>query len=263
MKQKIIDFHTHAFPEKVADKAVSFLGDHYKMAIENDGRLKNLWESAQAANVDTIVVHASATTPKQVESINTWIGSKANGSSIIGFGSIHPDYDGDISEELNRIKTLGLKGLKLHPDFQKFNIDDPKMDRIYRELDGTLPVLFHLGDETLDYSSPRRLAKVLDRFPNIVAIGAHMGGYMRWDEAEEYLFGHNLYIDTSSCLHRMTNERFMTLIKKQGVKKVVFGTDYPIISHQAEIEKIMALPLTDTERNYILWENAAKILNLI
>lgn len=262
MKQKIIDFHTHAFPEKVADKAVSFLGEHYHMDMKNGGRLNDLCQSAQNANIDIIVVHASATTSRQVESVNTWIGEKANGTSMIGFGSIHPDYEGDIQQELNRIKHLGLKGIKLHPDFQAFHIDDPKMDKIYEKLDETLPVLFHLGDENLDYSAPRRLANVLERFPNIVAIGAHMGGYMCWDEAEEYLFGRNLYIDTSSCLHCMDGERLMELIRKHGMDKVVFGTDYPIVTHKEELKKMMALPLSECERNQILWENAAKILSI-
>ncbi|SHF54647.1 hypothetical protein SAMN02746089_02138 [Caldanaerobius fijiensis DSM 17918] len=258
--KNVIDFHAHAFPDKVASKAVANLSKHYSLKIERKGTLKDLINSAKEGGIHHIVVHSTATNPEHVETVNNWIAS-ITGNGIIGFGTIHPDYP-FIEKELCRILKLGLKGLKLHPDFQGFYIDDPKMMPIYEMIGSRMPVLFHLGDERLDYSSPRRLARVINNFPHMIIIGAHLGGYARWDEAMEYLIGKNIYIDTSSSLWRLDTKKAVTLIKKHGVEKVLFGTDYPITSHKSELERFMKLKLSTEEKEKILWENGRKLLKL-
>ncbi len=258
---KIIDCHAHVFPEKLAEKAVANLVDYYGMPWSGNGTLAQLLSSADKSGVYKIVVFSTATKKEQVESINTYIAGLTD-ARLIGFGTMHPDFE-SCETELSRMVSLGLKGVKLHPDFQGFDIDDPKMLPVYRSLaQKKLPVLIHLGDERSDHSSPKRLARVLDAVPDLTVIAAHLGGYMRWGEAEEHLIGRDLYLDTSSTLCRISPQRAGELIKKHGADRVLFGTDYPARLHDEEYTAFMQIPLTEEERLQILSLNATSLFNL-
>lgn len=256
----IFDFHTHAYPQKVAGKAVEFLNSYYRVNCMGNGSMSDLLCSADEAGITHVLVHAVATKPSQVENVNTWIARHIS-DRVIGFGTIHPQYE-HIEKELKRIRKLGLRGIKLHPDFQEFNANDPSMDIIYSNIQGNLPVLVHVGDENNDYSSPARIADVLDRYPRLTLIAAHLGGYSQWDDAEKYLIGRDLYIDTSSALWAIPSEKAVHLIRKHGVHKVLFGTDYPLTRHKDELARFMALDLTEEERRLILFDNAVSLLRL-
>ncbi|WP_129723119.1 amidohydrolase family protein [Xylanivirga thermophila] len=256
----IIDIHTHAFPKNIEPKAVNFLRKYYGLEIPCSATMDSLIKSAKQGNVDKIVVCSTATSAHQVEDINNFISYNTD-DRLIGFGTIHPDYL-DFENEIKRIQHLGLKGIKLHPDFQKFYIDDPKMFPIYEAIGDKLPILMHTGDPNVDYSSPKRLSKVLDLFPKLRIIAAHMGGYCRWSEAEEYLIGKELFIDTSSTLFKLSPKQVTDIIRKHGTHKVLFGTDYPVSSHKEELDRFFHLPLTTKEQEAILWENASELLDL-
>ena len=258
--QKIFDFHTHAYPEKIAEKSKNFLNGYYNVECQGNGTIDDLLRSAQDGGVSYLLVHAVATKPTQVENVNSWIAEHTS-EHVIGFGTIHPEY-GDILNELERIKSLGLLGLKLHPDFQGYYVDDPSMDIIYSAIEGKMPVLIHTGDENCDTSSPKRLANVLDRYPALTVISAHLGGYSQWDEAQQYIIGRDCYIDTSSSLWAMPPEKAVDIIRRHGVDKVLFGTDYPLTLHKDELQRFYALGLTDEENRKILFENAKRILKL-
>lgn len=256
----IIDFHTHAYPPEIAVKAVRFLNDYYHVRCQGDGTIEDLLRSARAGGVGTVVVHAVATKASQVEDVNNWIAAHTS-AHVIGFGTIHPGY-AHIPQELRRIRALGLRGLKLHPDFQHYNANDPSMDVVYRNVEGDLPVLIHAGDKNTEYSSPWRIADVVERFPHLTVIAAHLGGYTEWDAAEKCLIGKRLYIDTSSSLWAIPAQRAVRIIRRHGVHRVLFGTDYPLTFHKEEMARFMALPLTDEERRLILHDNAARLLGL-
>jgi predicted TIM-barrel fold metal-dependent hydrolase len=256
----VIDMHTHAYPEKVACKAVEFLNNYYHVQCQGTGRMKDLLSSAADAGVDYLLVHAVATKPSQVENVNSWIARHLS-DHVFGFGSIHPDYP-DIPRELRRIQSLGLRGVKLHPDFQEFYADSPAMFPVYKMLEGVMPVLFHAGDENSDYSSPKRIANVAEHFPGLTIIAAHLGGYSQWDEAEKYVIGKNVYLDTSSSLFKLPRERAVEIIRRHGAERVLFGTDYPLTRHREELTRFRALGLTEEEERLILFENARKLLHL-
>jgi predicted TIM-barrel fold metal-dependent hydrolase len=258
--QKIIDFHTHAFPEAVASKAVANIGNHYSIPMYGTGSIEDLIKNAKKANITYLVLHSTATRPAQVKNINNWV-AEHSGGRIIGFGTLHPDMDG-IEQEFERIISLGLKGIKLHPDFQGFKADDPKLDKIYSVMENRLPLLIHAGDANQDNSSPERIARILDKFPKLTLIAAHLGGHMQWREAMEFLVGRNLYLDTSSALAYMGTELSTKIIKAHGAKKIVFGTDYPAALHTDELKRFMELNLSSEERQDILYNNAARILNI-
>lgn len=259
---KIIDIHAHIFPEKVAAKAVESIGGYYGIPMTGAGTVEDLLESGSKINVGKYVVHSTATKVDQVSTINDFISQvQSQNDCLIGFGTLHPGLD-DIDGEVDRIIERGLRGVKLHPEFQGFSIDDDEMLPLYRAVEGKLPLLMHTGDENRTSSSPKRLAKIIGMFPRLTVIAAHFGGYSMWDESMEYLVGRNLYLDTSSSLWKLDRLKVLEIIRKHGVNKVLFGTDYPMWPHEDELERFYSLALTEDERELILWGNACKLLNI-
>lgn len=260
-KYNIIDMHTHIFPDKIAFKAVKAIGDYYGVGMSKSGTVSNLIESGRSIGVSKFVVHSSATTVEQVCSINKYIyTTQAAHPEFIGFATLHPDM-ADVACEVKNIIDLGLKGIKLHPEFQNFAIDDESMMPIYKEIEGRLPVLIHMGDKNSDLSSPLRLASVLDRFPDLVVIAAHFGGYQMWELSCEHLIGKRLYMDTSSSLYFISPTRALDMIKRHGVEKMLFGSDFPMWDHQEELQRFLQLELTEEERKAILHDNAQRLLS--
>lgn len=261
---KTVDFHAHAFPDKIAEKAAQNLETYYDMPLVSKGHFDTLLQKANAANIDKLVILSTATKPAQVENVNSYLASlvEENPDQLVGFGTIHPGY-ADYKNELRRVKKLGLRGIKLHADFQGFDLDTKEMLPVYEEIVKLgLPVLFHMGDRTYDKTSPKRLARLLDLFPEMTAIGAHLGGVFMWDESIEYLVGRNLYFDTSSTLHELSPEKFTYIVRKHGVDKILFGTDYPLSDYELEHKRFGQLDLTDEEKEKIFYKNAYKLLGL-
>lgn len=257
----IIDAHAHIFPEKIARKASDGIGSFYNMRMGYDGTLRALFEEGDAAGVDRYLVQSVATVPAQVESINNFISQcvREYPDRLYGFGAMHPDYE-NIPAEVERIISLGLRGIKLHSDFQDFNIDDERAFPIYEAAQGRLPILFHVGDPRGDRSSPERLLRVVKRFPKLTVIGAHLCGWTCWERGAE-LFAHSgVYADCSSSLYALSPERAAALIREIGVERVMWGTDYPMWGAREELERFYRLPLTQGERELILGENALRML---
>ncbi len=263
IKYMIIDAHAHIYPDKIAEKAAAGIKGFYGMDVRYDGRLDTLLGEGAAAGVDKFVVQSVATTPEQVKSINDYISDcvKKYPDKLVGFGAMHPDF-ADKEKEIERVILLGLKGLKLHSDFQKFNIDDERAYPIYEAAEGRLPILFHVGDPRYDFSSPERLLKVVKRFPKLTVIGAHFAGWSCWEKGAE-LFQHSgIYTDCSSSLYALTPDEAVGIIRKIGAERVMWGTDYPMWDAKEELKRFDRLPLTDHERELILCKNAAELLGL-
>jgi predicted TIM-barrel fold metal-dependent hydrolase len=162
---------------------------------------------------------------------------------------------------VDNIIALGLHGVKLHPDFQLFNIDDDSAMPIYECIAGKLPLLIHMGDYRYEYSHPRRLAKVLDSFPELDCIAAHFGGYTVWDEALDYLLPRRCWADTSSTMGMVEDIGYMReLVKKWGTERLLFGTDFPMWDHAEELERFNALEITGDELEAIMGGNALALL---
>lgn len=259
---KIIDAHVHIFPEKIAEKAVESIGRYYGIPMTGQGTVEYLLDCGNKAGIYKYVVHSTATRVEQVEAINNFIAEAvANNSSLIGFGTLHPGLT-DVDSEVNRVISMGLKGIKLHPDFQDFNIDDSEMLPVYRAIEGKLPVLIHMGDETKTSSRPERLLKIIKMFPKLTVIAAHLGGYQMWGESMQYLLGENIYFDTSSTLFILEKEKVIEIIRRHGVKKILFGTDYPMWTHEEELQRFYNLGLTESEQELILSRNACNLLHI-
>lgn len=255
----IIDFHAHAFPEKIVSGAVGHLENHYGIEITQSGRLEDLIQAMETAKVEKAVFFNVATKPSQVEQANKWILEHAS-EKLIPFGTLHPE-DPNWPQRLDEIAPK-VQGIKLHPDFQAFYPDDRAYWPLYSAIFARgLPILFHAGDETLPYATPERLAKVVDAFAGNNIILAHLGGYARWDEVERCLVGKDVYFDTSSAFWRLGPEEAWKLIRKHGTHRILFGTDYPVSSYAQELAWIRDYA-TEEEAELILHKNAEKLLAL-
>lgn len=257
----IIDAHAHIFPDKIAEKAVEGIGSFYDLAMKYDGKLNTLFEAGAKAGIDKFIVQSVATTAAQVESINNFIAESVNKypDKLIGFCTIHPDYP-NVEQELDRAAAMGLKGVKIHPDFQHFHIDDENAMRIYKHIEGKMPLLVHTGDFRYEWSKPERMARVLDAFPKLDVIAAHFGGWSEWERAADVYNGRRLWVDTSSSLYGITPEKARELIDFYGVDFVLFGTDFPMWGAEEELERFNKIPLTEEEREKILHINAERLL---
>ncbi|MDD4797049.1 MAG: amidohydrolase family protein [Eubacteriales bacterium] len=250
----IIDAHAHIFPAKIAQKATRAIGKFYDIPMQDgSGLAETLVQEGGKIGVHRYLVCSTATTPAQVHSINDFIaGTCRQYPQFVGLATLHPAMDRP-DDEIDRIVALGLHGVKLHPDFQQFNIDDPAALPIYRRLarEG-LPVLFHTGDARYDYSAPVRLRRVLDDVAGLTAIAAHFGGYQRWSEARSVLTHPNVYFDTSSSLFALRADEAADMLREYGAQKCMFGTDFPMWNPAEELERFLQLPLSEDERRQVL-----------
>lgn len=261
---KIIDFHTHIYPDKIAERATEAIGKFYDIEMDRVGSVSNLLKYSERAGITNCVVHSVATSAQQVERINDFITAEvgAHPDKLYGFGTMHQDYEDKI-KEVDRCIELGLRGIKLHPDTQMFNVDDECMLPMYDYMQGKLPLLLHCGDYRYDYSHPRRVANICKMFPRLTVIGAHFGGYSVWEEAYEYLKDLNCMLDTSSSSALMDPpEMFSKLINAYGADRLLFGTDFPMWDPSEELQRFMSVPMSDSDREKILYTNAAKLLKI-
>ena len=263
--QKVINAHCHIYPEKIASKAVLGIRDFYDLDMSLNGTVDDLIKDGSKVNTTHYLIHSVATTPKQVNSINEFISMEveAHPDLFTGFGTLHPDSE-DIQADFDYLLDLGLKGVKLHPDFQKFALNSDRAFKIGNVIsDGDVPVLIHCGDFRYNYSNPEQLKPFLNMFPDLTVIGAHFAGWSVWQEATEQLAGTpNLYVDISSSLYDLTPETALDLIRSYGADKVLWGTDYPMWDSVSEMEYFNKLDLSESEKFKILYDNAYKLLKL-
>ncbi len=266
---RIFDFHTHVYPDAIAAKAVGALNRFYDFTAECSGTLGDQLESARLANLYGFALLGVATNPHQVEHVNQAILRAADlarraGFRCVPFIGMHQDYP-DPEAEIIRAIRLGAKGMKLHPDIQQVEIDDPRLCRIYEILARyRLPVVLHMGDHRADYrySSPDKLAKVASAYPKVRFVASHLGAYRAWQESDQLIGLANVWFDSSSSLWALPKERALELIRSLGTDRIFFGTDYPVTTAVHELTRFFTLPLLEEERRAILWDNAAAFLQI-
>lgn len=259
----IIDTHAHIYPDKIALRAAQSIGDFYHIPMEQDGTVGSLLAAGAEAGISRHLVHSVAVTWERVRSINDFIAASvaAQPERFVGFGTMHPEHP-EMEKELDRLMGLGLRGVKLHPDFQHFRLDDPSALHLFRAMaERKLPLLVHTGDKRYDYSNPERMARALDSVPQLQAICAHLGGWSVWSSGWKLLSGReNVYVDCSSSLYALEKEEAVEIIRHYGADKVFFGTDYPMWKPSEEVTRFLALPLTETEQEMILHGNFERFM---
>lgn len=262
MKQvMIIDSHAHIFPEIIAEKASKNIGDFYGIKMRYDGTRDKLLEEGKAAGVDRFLIHSVATAPKQVESINRFIADSVRlyPDRFIGFATLHPDSE-NLEEEFRRAMYNGLRGIKLHPDFQNFDLGSDRAKEIYKLAEGKCPVLIHMGDKRTQFSKAEHLVPVLDEFPKLDVIAAHFGGYSEWGTGAAFLATTRVYVDTSSSMFALRDEQIRELIEIYTPKRIMFGTDYPMWDAKEELDRFKSLGLSKETEEQILHKTLEELL---
>lgn len=259
----IIDFHTHCFPDNLAQRAIPMLSKKCGGLVpQTDGTLAGLKKHMKDAGVSISCVMNIATNPHQMQSVNNFA-KEINSDTIISFGSVHPDAP-DWEEELERIADMGLLGVKFHPDYQGFFVDEERMKPIYRKVSKLgLITLFHAG---FDYGfpppyhcMPQNMKKALSWFDSPV-VAAHWGGIDSGFDVLENLCGLPIYFDTSFGYGSMPAPLQKMIIEKHGTDKLLFASDCPWHSPVWELRNLNTLDLTDSELEDILHKNAEKLL---
>lgn len=263
----IIDFHTHCFPPAISEKAMEIL--RFRSGILepwHSGSSESLAAKAKDNGVDFSVVLNIATNAHQQKKVNDFAISLKNIPGIIPFGSVHPESP-DALDELERLKENGIKGVKLHPDYQDFFIDEDRMIPIYEKIGklGFITVL-HTG---IDMGYPRpvhcpaeKLASVLEAFGDAPVVAAHFGGLCDWDNVEKHLIGKNIYFDTAYCYGLFPPKLAKELIDLHGADKVLFGSDTPWSSPKQTVNLIKCFGLSEENEKAVLGENARKLLEI-
>ena len=259
----IIDFHCHIYPDKIARAASDNVGDFYNMGMFHaDASVDALLAACEGSGIERFVVHSVALAPKTVRPINEFIAAaQAAHPEFIGFGTVHADC-ADLKAEVDHIVELGLHGIKIHPDSQRFDLDCPQMMEVYAYIEGRLPVIMHTGDYRYDYSHPRRLVRVLDEFPRLVVDAAHFGGWSIFEKGYDLLRDKRCFVDCSSSFHWLGVRRARELIELYGPDRVLFGADFPMWDPPTELACLCAcgLPAADFER--VTHANAEGILGI-
>jgi predicted TIM-barrel fold metal-dependent hydrolase len=251
-----IDVHMHAFHPKIADKVLAQLEGHYSITPVGNGLVEDLIARIDRAQLDSAVILTAATTPDQVIPANNWsLYIKQAHPRLIPFGTIHPGYD-KVEQELDRLETNGIKGLKFHPDFQGFRLDDPALYNVMECVGDRFVCLFHIGDALPpdeNPSCPRKLAQLRKVFPDPIIIAAHMGGLYHWDYALEYLAGTDILVDSSSTLDFVDDAMLTRLYRAFGSRRILFGSDYPLYDPGTEMNRLQSrLKLSSNELDAIL-----------
>ncbi len=261
---KKIDFHAHVFPENIVRKVIDTLQDFYGFKWQGQGTLPDYLRCMEAAQISRSVIFSAATKPEQVRNINDYIAGlvRQYPEKFIGFATIHPACE-SLDEELARIRMLGLKGIKIHPDFQQLQVDSPEMITLFRKIGNDLPVLIHAGDGRFQFSNPCRIANLHRLVPELTVIAAHMGGWSEWDNAWESIIGkEDVYLDISSTIGHVPAEEVRHMVLAHGAEKILFASDYPAVTPAQTVQDVLSLGLTSEEKELIFYKNAERLLAL-
>lgn len=278
----IIDFHTHTFPDHIAQRAISGMQSNTHAQAFSDGTVCKLVQSMENTGVDRCVTLPVATNPLKLRSMNDTAIAQNGKDGLICFGASHPDAT-DWKEELQRIADAGIRGIKLHPHYQGTDFDDVRYLHILEQAGELgLIVVTHAGQEIAypgsQKSSPEKIAAALRQVGPVTLVLAHMGGWKEWDRVCDVLGDTPCLFDTSFSLGHIApladapytgeelallqQEQFCTMVERLGPSRILFGTDSPWADQQSEIEKIRSLPLTQQAKQAILGDNAKRLLGL-
>jgi predicted TIM-barrel fold metal-dependent hydrolase len=265
-KSGIIDFHTHTFPDSLAPRAMGELA-RQTPAMRNvlDGTRAALRLSMEKCGIAAAVMLPIATKPSHVQSIND-DAAAANSADLVAFGALHPG-DTDFAARVSFMQTSGIKGIKLHPEYQDFFVDDRRMFPAYEAVQAAgLIVVFHAGEDPGPFSNthslPEGIARVGRAFPRLRIVAAHMGGHRMWDDVERCLCGMDIFFDTSAVHETMAPELFCKIARLHGTEKLLFGSDSPWFDQKQCVEWIERLPFTGAEKERIFSENARALLGI-
>ncbi|MBQ0099222.1 MAG: amidohydrolase family protein [Firmicutes bacterium] len=268
----IVDFHTHIFPEKIAERTLLALQSNSNNTPKTNGTHTGLIQKMEEAGVDLSIALPVLTKPTQFESvmnyakeINELYSDKSR--RIISFCGFHPDIE-NAKDKLKLVKENGFLGIKIHPDFQNTFIDDDKyinILKICKDLD--LICVTHSGvdDGYKDCPvrcTPDRVLKVINKVNHDKFVLAHYGAHREWNETLDILAGKNVYFDTAFTLDHIDKDLFNKILDKHGDNKVLFATDSPWDDIKKDVELLKTFIDDKEVLDKIFYKNAIKLLGL-
>ena len=262
----IIDAHTHVWPDRIAEIALSSSVDKLdNLTARGDGTVGGLMSDMSGSGVDLSCCLGIANEARHVDSVNRFVAGLESDVRF-GFGTVHVDLP--VEENIASLKRHGIRGVKIHPLYQGFALDDPRLWEILDAFGEEFAVITHVGaggtPEANRLSNPKMVRDIARQFPGLRLTACHFGGYKLLDDAEEMLAGADIVLETSwpPSLKTLRPERVRQLIRKHGAERIVFGSDWPMTSPAEEIETIQKLGLTDTETKLVLGGTLARVLGI-
>ena len=264
--QGIIDIHAHAFPDQVAASAIPYLEEEGDVKAMHDGRIQSLLDHMDRDGVEKSVICSIATRPSQFEAIMDW-SLQVRSERVIPFPSFHPS-DPHLLEHIDSIKTAGFKGIKMHPYYQQFFLDDENLFPAYEKISrhGLILVMhtgFDIAFPRIRRCDPRQILNVLTRFPDLKMVTTHLGAWQQWGEVEELLAGRNIYMDISYTLDQIDTETARRIILKHPPEYILFGSDSPWSGAGDTYRHLQALELGAEREALILRKNGLALLNSV
>ena len=259
-----IDFHTHIFPRNDAPSILKQMSERGDIRHFEDGTLDGLHNAMALSTVGLSLVSRITTKKEKVAEVNQWLLGNSE-DRVRPMATVHPDLPIG-ADDLEALRNRGFRGVKLHPDYQGFFADDPRMYPFYEAAQAVgLPVLFHAGlDRGLPppvHATPRHLLAVHRQFPRMVMVAAHMGGEDNYEETEALLLGKDIYLDTAFVLRIMPPETLERFFRRHAIERFLFGSDSPFTDQATELNYLLDLPfLTASQKEKVAGENAAALL---
>ena len=261
----IVDFHAHAFPDKLAERAVPRLEAEGNISASLDGKIDSLISSMDLAGIDTSVVPSIATKPGQFESILKW-NLAIYSERVVPFPSVHPE-DSHLFDQIHKIKNAGFAGVKLHPYYQNFSLDEPRIVSLFERISGEGLILllhtgFDLAFERFKICTPKMISQIAEILPGLKLVTTHFGAWQDWDEVEEFILGREIYLDTSYSIPFLGIERARKFLMRHPMDYILFGTDSPWADQKNELQYIDEMNLDEDRKRRLLGDNARRLLKI-
>jgi uncharacterized protein len=263
---KIIDFHTHAFPDGLAPRAMRALMDEAPgIAAYLDGTLGDLAQSMRVSGIAHSVVCCIATKPSQFDPILQWC-LQVRSQTFVMIPSVHP-ADPDRLNRIRQIKACGLLGIKLHPFYQDFDADEDRLMQMYEVMaQEDLLVVMHTGYDIAFprqlRADPEKLLRIQQAFPSLRLVTTHLGAWQQWDQVETALVGQPIAMEISFALDSLPREQARRILLNHGAEYLLFGTDSPWTDQGHTLQLLRSLDLPQDRLDKILWANAARLLGI-
>jgi hypothetical protein len=261
----IVDFHTHAFPDELSERVIKMLEEEGGVMAHHNGKISSLLSSMDNCGIEKSVICNIATNPAQFQSILSWC-KKIRSERIIPFPSFHP-YDPEFRDRIETIRREGFKGIKFHPYYQNFVIDEDKLLPVYEKLcDENLILVMHTGFDfafpLTRIADPEKISRILEMFPSLKLVTTHLGAWKLWEDVEHYLVGKPIYMEISFSLDFLhVHDAVRNIFSNHPPEYILFGTDSPWTSQEETLSLFRELKLGDEIENLMLRENALTLLN--
>ena len=262
----IIDFHTHAFPDDISERVMKMLEEEGGIKAHLDGKISTLLSSMDNCGIEKSVICNIATKAAQFDSILKWC-KKVRSERIIPFPSFHP-YDAEFKDRIDEIKHEGFKGIKFHPYYQNFTIDEEKLFPVYEKIcDENLILVMHTGFDfafpLTRIADPEKIITVIEKFPSLKLVTTHLGAWKQWEEVEQMLLGKQIYMEISFSLESLDVDAVKNIITKHPMEYILFGTDSPWTDQQKTVSLLRGLQLGEEKEELVFRQNAIRLLNSV